>query len=229
MTGLEVSGIGRELLDDPDADPARVRTSLYHISRSNRWLGGHAAIRTGLRQLAPWPADRPVTLLDVGTGAGDVPAVVRRWGRHHQVDFRPLGLERSRPAARMAAGTGLPVVLGCGGALPFADRSVDAVVISQLAHHLDAASCIRLFQEADRVARHGVIVADLRRAPLAGLGYRVISRLLRFDVDTITDGIVSLRRGFSRRGLADRLLAADIRARVVRRPGARLVAVWRPT
>ena len=80
MTGLATTPLGVELLDDPAADPATVRSSLGDIARSNRWLGGRAAVRFGLdRLLKKLPHERRLTLLDVGTGAGDLPLdAVRR-------------------------------------------------------------------------------------------------------------------------------------------------------
>lgn len=228
MTRLTSSPIGQELLDDPLADATRVRTSLGNIQRANRWLGGHAAIRFGLGRLRPYPRDTSLTLLDVGTGAGDVPRMLSRWAVREGLRLSPFGLERSRTAARLAMEHGVPLVQACGGALPLADHSVDLVVMSQLAHHLDDAGCQTLFREANRVARVGVVVADLRRAPLAGIGFRVAAAVLRFDPDTLQDGVVSLRRGFTRKRLAGLLAASGITGgRVYHRPGARLVAVWR--
>jgi hypothetical protein len=78
------------------------------------------------------------------------------------------------------------------------------------------------------VARIAVILADLRRAPLAAAAWRVATPWLGFDPDTVRDGETSLRRGFSAADLGAILAAAGIRAPVHRRPGARLVAVWHP-
>ena len=52
MTGqLGLSSVGTELLDDPAADPAAVVLSLRNVARANRWFGGAAAVRYGLRQV----------------------------------------------------------------------------------------------------------------------------------------------------------------------------------
>ncbi len=100
-------------------------------------------------------------------------------------------------------------------------------MLSQVAHHFAPAAIVRLFRECGRVARRAVIIADLRRSPLAGLGWQVASRVLGFDPVTVRDGLTSLRRGFSAASLGDLLLEAGLGAPVDRRPGARLVAVWR--
>lgn len=226
MSPLALSPTGTELLDDLAADPAAVARSLANIARANRWFGGLAAVRHGLSRLLRARAG-PVTLLDVGTGLGDVPAMARRWAQARGVTLRVIGLERHPVAAQLAAGTGLPIVRSCGGELPFRDRGVDIVVISQVAHHFAPASCVRLFGEASRVARLGVVVADLRRSRTAAVGFWLGSRVLGFDPVTRVDGITSLRRGFTRLELAGLIAQAGAEAQVESRPGARLVATWR--
>jgi ubiquinone/menaquinone biosynthesis C-methylase UbiE len=229
MTGLEPAAIGWELLDDPRAAPAQVRQSLRNIARANRWFGGASAVRFGLeRALLPAQSPRVLTLLDVGTGLGDLPRMAVAWAAHRGVVLRPFGLERHGTAARLAREGGLAALVGDGGALPFRAGSVDLVLLSQVAHHFSPTAVVRLLRECTRVARCAVIVADLRRSFFAALGFRVAGTLLRFDRDTLRDGITSLRRGFTPASLAALLAEAGIPARVARRPGARLVAVWHP-
>lgn len=227
MTRLAISSIGRELLDRPDADPAAVGVSLRNIGRANRWLGGLAAVRFGLaRLLARRPAGDTLSLLDVGTGMGDVPRMVRPWAAARGLRVRVLGLDLSPVAARLATAAGIPTAIGSGGDLPLRDRAVDVVVTSQVAHHLDRDSGVVLLRECARVARLGGVVADLHRSRSACAGYWLASHLLRFDPHTRADGLTSLRRGYTSAELAELIARAGLRARVYRRAGARLVAVW---
>lgn len=227
MSRLSLSATGVELLDDPGADPAVVTESLRNIARANHWFGGLAAVRYGLGRVIGRGARGRITLLDVGTGTGDVPAMARRWGARRGLEIVPVGLERLVPAARLAASSQLPVALGCGGDLPFRSRSVDVVVASQLLHHFDDEGCRTLLLECDRVARLGVVLADLHRSQAAGIGFRIGARLLRFDPVTIADGLTSIRRGFTTSEMEELLRRAGIRGSVTRRPGARIVATWR--
>jgi len=159
---------------------------------------------------------------------GDLPRMAVMWARARGIALVPFGLERHTVAARLAHRDGLGVLVGDGGRLPIRDRGVDLVLLSQVAHHFSPDAIVRLVRECTRVARHAVILADLRRSVLAAVGFRVAGHALRFDSDTLRDGVTSLRRGFSRASLCQLLARAGVTARVVRRPGARLVAVWRP-
>ena len=232
MTASPVQGLslaaGDELLDHPDADPAVVRDSLRHISTANRWFGGWWAVRHGLRHLlAGIPPGTRLTLLDIGTGAGDLPLRAVAWAARRGITLVPFGVERHPAAARLAQQQGVPTLLGCAGALPVRAGGVDIVIASQLVHHLAPAAIIDCCQTANAIARHGVIIADLRRSPVALAGFWLGSRLFGFDAATKADGLTSVRRGFTATELTGLLRRAGIVTRVEQRPGFRLVAAWR--
>lgn len=227
-SGPGLATVGDELLDHPDADPGIVRESLHHIARSNRWFGGWWAVRHGLARLLDGvPRGSSVTLLDIGTGMGDMPMTAARWAARRGITLRPAGLERHRTAAALATAQGVPTLLGCAGALPIASGSVDLVLASQLVHHLAPEAIVAFAREASRIARRGVIIADLRRSALAQAGFWAGSRLLGFDGATRADGMTSIRRGFSVGELGALLARAGVAAQVERTLGFRLVATWR--
>lgn len=229
MAGLSITAIGAELLDDPAADPASVAESLRNIARANRWFGGTSAVRHGLRRtLGTVPTGTTLSLVDLGTGLGDLPRAAVQWGANRGIEIRPMGIELNRIAAGLAQARGVPTALACAGAPPFPDKSVDVVLVSQVAHHLTAESVVLLFQTCDRLARRAVIVADLRRNRVARSAFWCGAHLLGFDGVTIADGMTSIRRGFSRQELLELLARAGISGRVDRRPGFRLVVTWSP-
>jgi 2-polyprenyl-3-methyl-5-hydroxy-6-metoxy-1,4-benzoquinol methylase len=229
MTDLSITSVGAELLDDPRADPAIVAESLRNIARANRWFGGAAAVRFGLdRTLRDVPSGAVLSLLDLGTGLGDLPGVAVRWGARRGVRITPVGLELNRAAAALANSTGLATAVACAGMPPIRDKSVDVVLLSQVAHHLTSDSVVHILRTCDRLARRAVIVADLRRHALATTSFRLGARMLGFDRVTLADGVTSIRRGFSRLKLLELMAQAGVRGRVDQRPGFRLVATWRP-
>ena len=229
MAGLSITSIGTELLDDPAANPAAVAESLRNIARANRWFGGATAVRYGLtRTLGAVPRGTSLTLLDLGTGLGDLPQVAMRWGAERGIRIQPVGIELNRIAAGLARDRGVPSILACAGAPPIRDKCVDVVLVSQVAHHLTSRSVADLLRTCDRLARRAVVVADLRRNRLAGAAFWCGAQLLGFDGVTIADGMTSIRRGFSRREFMELLGRAGINGRVDRTPGFRLVATWSP-
>ena len=218
---------GVELLDDPSVPDALRRRSIADVARANRLLGGARALARALDGVATrLPSD--VTILDVGTGAGDLARLARR--RLHGRRTYVIGVDVSPvlvTAARRNEATDDGVV-GDALHLPFAPRSIDLVLCSQLLHHFEDADARRLVTELDRVSRGVVIIADLRRSGIAAAGFWLVSWLLGFHAVTRHDGVVSVLRGFTRSELADLVRQATGRSpSVERRLGWRLTAVWR--
>jgi hypothetical protein len=128
----------------------------------------------------------------------------------------------------LARQQGLAVAVGCAGAPPLREKSVDIILVSQVAHHLTAESVVQLFRTSDRLARRAVIIGDLRRHPLAASAFRLGGRLLGFDRVTLKDGVTSIKRGFTRSELLHLMERAGVSGEVYQRPGFRLVAIWAP-
>ena len=227
---------GHEHLDDPSTSEELRRRSVSEIARSNLLFGGTRAAVGALDEVfrragAERPNPRvplPLTLLDVGTGAGDISAAARHRAHRRGVDLTTIGLDRS--AALAAAGRMHRSIPVCGDALdlPFASGSVDVVLASQLLHHFEGRDAARLLAEMHRVARLAVVVSDLRRSRLAAAGFWIVSFPLGYHRVTREDGVTSIYRGFTESEL--RLMIADALgadADVRRRLGWRLVASWR--
>jgi ubiquinone/menaquinone biosynthesis C-methylase UbiE len=170
---------------------------------------------------------REVVIADVGAGAGDVLEALAGNLRRDGHRVRGIALDFHAEAARMAREARLLSVRADAFHLPLASGSVDIVVASQLLHHYDPASAATLFTELERVARVGVVIADLRRTRAAAWGISAAALLLRFHPISRADGVLSVRRGFTVAELETLCRHAGYPAVVRRRPGFRLVAYWR--
>lgn len=222
---------GHEFLDDPGIDGAIVVRSLRDVARANTLFGGRRAVLRALDETLPALAARATeaTLLDVGTGMGDIPFHARRLAARRGLRLETVGVELSEPLARASRSRVGQAVLADGFALPFADGGVDVVTCSQLLHHFAEPEAERLLRELARVARVRVIVGDLRRSWLAASGFWLASWALRFHPITRHDGVLSVLRGFTRDELAALARAAGADAPHVRhRLGWRVVASWSP-
>jgi hypothetical protein len=236
--------IGTELLDDPGAEPTVVAAHLRDIARLNAWLGGTRAVvaaldpffrmgkgeRQGKGEEGRGQGTATWTLVDVGTGAGDIPRAVAAAARRHGIGLTLIGVERIPAAARLARSSGgLHAVIADGSALPFAPGAADIVIASQVLHHLPRDTAVRWIGVLDRLARRAVVLADLRPSRLAMAALRLAAPILGVGRVTRRDGVVSLRRGYTR-GQLDALLAdAGVRARAHVRRWSRVVAAWTPS
>lgn len=220
---------GVEILDLPDVDPQVVRRSLADVARANALFGG---LSSAIDELdgAVGELPRCATLLDVGTGLGDIPCSAKSFAAKKGVELTTVGLDSvfeltraSRPAVTFAV---------CGNALtlPFGDRSIDVVMCSQVLHHFASPDAQALLREMNRVARVRVIVSDLRRSWIAAAGLWLVSFPLRFHAVSRHDGVVSVLRGFTPDELVNTVHNAVGREPLVhRRRGFRITASWSPT
>lgn len=218
-----------ELLDDPSTDPALVLRSVHDITRANRaFRGTSAAVAEVARHFAVLGAH--ATLLDVGTGLGDVPRAMQRAAAARGIALRTIGVDCGFALLAEARPHLSDAVCASGVALPFETASVDVAMCSQTLHHFRGDAATALLREMDRVARVAVVVSDLRRSWIAAGGFWASSFALGFHPITRHDGVLSVLRGFTEGEMRDTVHAAlGIRPRVRRRLGFRVTTSWTPT
>jgi len=219
---------GHELLDDPDVPADVAERSLRDVARSNVLFGGRRAVLRALDTMLPHVGAHG-TLLDVGTGLGDIPAAARRLAARRGVTLTTVGVDlRASLVAACRARIG-EAVCADALALPFADATVDVVTCSQVLHHFADDDAVRVLRELTRVARVGVVVGDLRRSWLAASLFWLVSWPLGFHRVTRHDGTLSVLRGFTARELHALAARAGVTSPTVRHSlGWRLAANWSP-
>jgi SAM-dependent methyltransferase len=201
-----------EWLDQGRGSEADVAANLREMWRINRWLGGLAALT---RHLYPrLAAARGGTVLDVGAGAGHVPAAMAAWAARQKLPVRFTALDRS-PRHLAGAGPTLGRVCADAARLPLAPASVDFVISSLFLHHLPPAEVVAVLAAAASAARRGVLMSDLvrGRAPLAA--FRLIQPVFARHPLTRHDGALSIRRAYTPAELRELAARAGlVRARV---------------
>jgi ubiquinone/menaquinone biosynthesis C-methylase UbiE len=221
-----------ELMDRLDATPAELTQGLIDITRLNR-IG---ATRTIVRQVAPFlarlGAGRTLRVLDVGTGAADIPLAIARWARQHghrlrivALDVHPTILAYAARATRDA-----PEVQIIGGdalEAPIRPGSVDLALCSLVLHHLPEDAVVRLLRRLASLARVGFIVNDFRRGRLAWAAVWLATHVTGCGSMARHDGPLSVRRAYTPAELSQLSTRAglpDIRWH--RAPMFRQIGVW---
>ncbi len=190
-----------ELLDRPGNCSEEIRGSLRDLERLNRHFGGVRTVLLHLGRMVCERAQTPLTILDIATGAADIPRAICHWARERNlavtveaVDWNDKVLaaatewSEGHPEIRLRQAEAPP--------LPYPDQSFDYVISSLFFHHLSEAQGIFLLREMGRVARRGLIVNDLRRSRLARLLTAITTRVLSTNRLTRHDGPISILRGF---------------------------------
>lgn len=225
----------RELMDDPACDPVVLARTYARFALVNAVVSGQRALyRRWIRpRLA---ADRAGRVLDIGTGAADLPRRVLRWARRDGLAVEVVGIDPDPRAIAFAHGrgpvAGLTLIETDSGALSDAGEEFDVVVSNHVLHHLDERARHRLWADSERLVRRGgaAVHHDISRSAGAYAAFAAATWPLRHNLlrDTFirADGLASIRRSATVDELV-RELRPGWRAR--RSFPAHLEAVWAPT
>jgi SAM-dependent methyltransferase len=194
----------KEIMDVPLTNPAMLVEDLRNLRYMNRFLGGSRSLLYGLKRLLRAEKLTSFSMLDVGTGSGDIPAAIARWSRGHHFTTRIVALEAQPVTAAVAATQTshfpeISVIQCDAGALPFRPSSFDVVTASQFLHHFTEEGIINLLQRWATLARRAIVISDLIRHPAAYYGIYILTRLCTRNVMTINDAALSVQRALTLR------------------------------
>ncbi len=190
-----------ERMDDPALDRRSHLAALRGLSRIN-WISRSAsALWPHIRSLAS-RLNRPVRVLDVATGGGDIPLGLGALARRED---RPLDIAACDISRRAIAVTRARMIrAGLAGHFFIADAvngdipaEYDVLTSTLFLHHLEREQAITFLSRMQQAAKHMVLVDDLRRCVMGAcvtyLGTRVLSR----SPVVHTDGMRSVRAAFT--------------------------------
>lgn len=201
MLDLSLRAGGYEYMDEADVVGPDLERCLVELARVNRYLGGVAGSLQALDELASNISGKHLSVLDLGTGAGDIPAAMVRWGQGKGVelsvttiDFNPHIVAFAQ--VQLAHLPQVEVRREDAFALPFAADSFDIVHAGLFLHHFNAERVVELLNIMRRLGRRGLIVNDLYRHQLAYWGIRCCDALFSRSRMAQHDGPQSVLRGF---------------------------------
>ncbi|MBJ2122221.1 methyltransferase domain-containing protein [Arthrobacter sp. MSA 4-2] len=203
-----------EEMDKPDCDPLTLERTYSQFGLVNAVVAGwRHTYRTLVRpQLSP---NRENTLLDIGSGGGDVPRALARWARRDGLaltitaidpDGRAHAYATSRPGV-----PGLSFRRALSSELVAEGRRFTVVTSNHVLHHLDPGALAGLLDDSGRLAERLAVHSDIARSRI-GYGLFSVGTLPLRGSYIRRDGLTSIRRSYTPAELRE-VLAAD------RRPG----------
>lgn len=192
---------------------------LRELRLVNRWLGGNRCVLKALAELLDNPQfgagtrKRSLTLVDIGSGAADLPALILRRASWRGLSLRAVALDFNFASCRFAreenfANSSLYCVQGDACRLPIRPEACDVIFCSAFLHHFGDEEAVSLLREFRLAAGRAVVINDLQRHPVAYWGIRILTRLFSRSEAVKNDGPVSVLKGFRRRELESLLRRA---------------------
>lgn len=223
----------RELMDDPDCDVGALRRTYALFQPINRLVAGWRRIY--VRQLRPvLSPTSSTTLLDIGSGGGDVPRALAEWASRDGLLLEVTAIDPDERAHDFASGLDpVPNVRfrqTMSADLVAAGERFDIVTSNHLLHHLDRADLAALLADSERLARRLVVHNDIARSGLAYAAYRAATAPLAHRSFVHFDGSLSIRRSYRAPELrgALRAIGADDGWRVDTSVPFRVILRWTP-
>mgnify|MGYP003675885515 CR=1 FL=1 len=179
----------RELMDDPDCDPDRLRRTLERFTLVNRLIAAWGTVYRERVRPALAAAPGPARLLDIGCGGGDV---LRRLVARARADARAANPVR-----------GVEYRLTDSTRLADSGERFDVVVSSHVMHHLTPADLRAVLEDSGRLATRLALHSDIARSRLAYAAYAVGITPLAPGSFLRTDGLRSIRRSWTPAELAE--------------------------
>jgi SAM-dependent methyltransferase len=203
-----------EVLDGP-IETADLAAILRDLARFNGVMQGHRPVLRWLdRAVRDVPPDQPLTLLDIGSGYGDLLRAIRAWARKRGRRLHLIGVDLSPQAvavARPATPAADEIEYHAADVFDFTPPApVDFVVTSLVAHHLSDETVERFLRWMETTAQRGWFIYDLQRNIVPFHFIALAGAVLRLHPVVVHDGRISVARSLTRGEWEARLAAAGI-------------------
>ncbi|HYI33229.1 MAG TPA: class I SAM-dependent methyltransferase [Glaciibacter sp.] len=192
-----------EIMDDPASDPELLRRTYEQFRHVNSLVSG--TWTTYRRDIRPHLSHtRPKTLLDIGSGGGDVARALARWASRDGGLLLDVTAIDPDPRAHDFA-TSLPRMPGLSFRRAFSADLVaegarfDFVMSNHVLHHLSAQELGGLLFDSERLVRDGgrVLHGDIERNAIAYVGFGLVTWPFFRDSFIRADGLTSIRRSYT--------------------------------
>jgi trans-aconitate methyltransferase len=198
-----------------------LRRCLAHLALVNRFTLAHQHTIRWLEQIPQLRnTTRPVRLLDIGCGYGDMLRHIERWAAQRGVRMELIGADINPNAIRAAreatpAGSAIQWVLG-DACTSNETQNAELVTSCGVFHHLSDAEIVRMLQWMDSTAKLGWYVTDLHRQAVSYHVFDVLMRGPWWQRFIRPDGLRSILRSFRREDWERLCAAAGLDLRLVR-------------
>lgn len=198
-----------------------LRRCLAHLAIVNRVTAAHQHTIHWLESIPELETiERPVRLLDIGCGYGDMLRLIERWAERRSIRMELIGADINANAIRAAreatpAGSRIQWVVGDACTSP-ATQNVDLVTSCGVFHHLAESEIVRILAWMESTAMIGWYITDLHRQAMS---YHIFDLLMRgpwWQRFIRPDGLRSIRRSFRREDWQQMCAAAGLNMRDVR-------------
>ncbi|MBD3218034.1 MAG: methyltransferase domain-containing protein, partial [candidate division Zixibacteria bacterium] len=202
-----------EIMDSEDYTDDELRGDFRNIRLANILTRTYGILIKRLNVLIRKNRLKDFTILDIGTGMADVPLELARHFNVNGTRAKIKGIDPNPRAIKVAKefiNGHRDIEFEAKSVQEFSDNEqFDFVISNHTLHHIPSDDILETLNKMYRMARHGLIISDIRRTKLAHIGASIISKFIRNRL-TSNDTPASIRKALSKAELKAVLKASKL-------------------
>ncbi|TDF92834.1 methyltransferase domain-containing protein [Paenibacillus piri] len=192
--------VEHELMDDFSTGGAELREALQHLRMLNRIFGAASTTLFGVQQI--WlESDKPrrFSILDIGSGSGDVNRQILRWADENQIDVRITLVDITEEAceeARLLYCNEPRIHVMRSNLFELPEGCADVLTGTQFVHHFIGNELLKVVESMLKASRLGVVINDIHRHWIPWAAVWLTARIVSNNRYILNDGPLSVAKGF---------------------------------
>lgn len=196
-----------EIMDDLDFQGDEMKNLLKDLKDVNKWLGGNSITIDGIQKLLKTqPKNKPIVILDIGCGDGELLRICSDYGSKNNFKFECIGIDFNENilAVAEAKSRNYPNISFQNVDIFLGEKLIpncDIALCTLFLHHFNNEEVERILNVLLNKSNLGIIVNDLHRSKWAFSLFKIVASLLLKTNTAKHDGLVSIARGFKKQEL----------------------------
>lgn len=193
-----------EIMDDLQSSGFDLEQSLRELAFINKWSGGQEVLTNGLNKIKPELAklNRPVKIIDLGCGGGDLLEHLAKWGKENQIPLSLEGIDANPNVIQFAKNWTNNEALAFQTedifSRQFEAKNFDVVLLTLFCHHFTTPTLVNLLKQLAKQASTAILINDLHRHPVPYYFTMGFTKLFSKTPMVKNDGPLSVMRAFKK-------------------------------
>ena len=197
-----------EMMDDFSIKDERIDVALKELQAINKYLGGEKTSDTGFIKLSKKLGSGDIKILDIGSGTSSILIAIRESNTNLEIYSMDKNIQTCRYLKKNS--TNIKIVCADIFYLPFKEKYFDIIHCSLLFHHFNKNQLKAILNLIVKIAKHGIIINDLRRNILAFIGIKILTCFFSRSEMVKNDAPISVMRSFIKKEILEILYLSNI-------------------